>query len=38
MHVPFDDPVQRCLDQAATDLALAVEVRERYAHQPCFHA
>ncbi len=29
MHVPFDDPVQRCLDQAATDLALAVEVRER---------
>ena len=38
MHVPLDDRVQRWLDQAATDLAIAVEVRERYAHQACFHA
>ena len=38
MHVPLDDRVQRWLDQAATDLAIAVELRERYAHQACFHA
>lgn len=38
MHVPLDDRVQRWLDQATTDLAIAVEVRERYAHQACFHA
>lgn len=38
MHVPLEDRVRRWLDQAATDLAISIEVRERYAHQACFHA
>ncbi len=38
MHVPLDDRVQRWLDQADSDLEIARDVRERYAHQSCFHA
>ncbi len=38
MHVPIEARVGRWLDQADIDLAIAVDVRDRYAHQACFHA
>jgi len=38
MHVPLDDRVKRWLDQATADLEIAVQLRDRYAHQACFHA
>ncbi len=37
MHVPLDDRVERWLGSSDSDLAIAREIRDRFAHQSCFH-